>query len=294
MLLADLSIDLVLMHLKYNSFFADSSVYIVTEKRWSGLKEMSDERRRSLESLVEDLKEFRETHDQLENWLAQKEKMVSLLGPVAMEPAMVNNQLQQVQLLQEEMTSHQPQYEQFQQAGYSVLDKCDAESDDTRRINEHLDTTMKHWDELSSKLEDREQSLKDILAVSERYYQLLQGLSEWLVPTTEKVDSLPPVSTQPEIIKEQKAEMQELLKDVAKRDPEVEEARQLCRQLSDSTKEPSTKFDIKNKLTNVDKPFQDIKKKLGRYKRRELWLQHLEESYQIILLFAISVIMSIA
>ena len=47
---------------------------------------------------MEDLKDVRETHDQLKAWLGQKEKMVTILGPVAMEPAMVNNQLQQVQV----------------------------------------------------------------------------------------------------------------------------------------------------------------------------------------------------
>ena len=53
---------------------------------------------KSLETLVDDLKDFRETHNSLASWLAQKEKMVTVLGPVATEPAMVNNQLQQVKV----------------------------------------------------------------------------------------------------------------------------------------------------------------------------------------------------
>ncbi len=61
-------------------------------------QEISEDRRRSLEALVEDLREFGEGHDALSGWLAQKEKMVTVLGPVAAEPAMVNNQLQQVKV----------------------------------------------------------------------------------------------------------------------------------------------------------------------------------------------------
>ncbi len=68
------------------------------EKRWTSLKEISDDRRRSLENLVDDLKDFREGHDNLAAWLAQKEKMMTVLGPVATEPSMVNNQLQQVKV----------------------------------------------------------------------------------------------------------------------------------------------------------------------------------------------------
>lgn len=72
------------------------------DKRWTSLKEISEERRKSLGQLVEDLKAFREANNQLSTWLAQKEKMVTVQvqGPVANEPAMINNQLQQVQLLQ--------------------------------------------------------------------------------------------------------------------------------------------------------------------------------------------------
>ena len=61
-------------------------------------QEISEDRRKSLEALVEDLKEFRDSHDSLAAWLAQKDKMVTVLGPVATEPAMVNNQLQQVKV----------------------------------------------------------------------------------------------------------------------------------------------------------------------------------------------------
>ncbi len=68
------------------------------EKRWTSLKEISDDRRRSLDNLVDDLKDFREGHDNLAAWLAQKEKMMTVLGPVATEPSMVNNQLQQVKV----------------------------------------------------------------------------------------------------------------------------------------------------------------------------------------------------
>lgn len=62
------------------------------------LKHLSEEQRQLLTERLEDLKGFKSLHDQLVSWLAQKEKMVSVLGPVATEPAMVKHQLQQVQV----------------------------------------------------------------------------------------------------------------------------------------------------------------------------------------------------
>ena len=71
---------------------------LFAEQRWSGLKNTSDERRQSLEGVVSDLQDFKDSYAQIQGWLAQKEKMVVVLGPLATEPAMVNNQLQQVQV----------------------------------------------------------------------------------------------------------------------------------------------------------------------------------------------------
>ena len=43
----------------------------------------------------------------------------------------------------------------------------------------------------------------------------------------------------------------------------VDEARRLCEELCDMTKESSTKFDLKNKLASVDAPFTEVEKKIG-------------------------------
>lgn len=68
------------------------------ESRWSGLKELSESCGRSLNEMVDDLKEFDNQHGQMTGWLGQKNKMLSLLGPVATDPVMIQNQLQQLEV----------------------------------------------------------------------------------------------------------------------------------------------------------------------------------------------------
>ena len=72
-------------------------VYVVDE-RWRAMKAISEEQLRQLKMLVDNLAKFKETHNNLTAWLAQKDKMVSVLGPLATEPNMVSTQLQQVQV----------------------------------------------------------------------------------------------------------------------------------------------------------------------------------------------------
>ena len=74
------------------------TVFLFTEDRWASLKEISEERGRSLDEMVSDLKGFSDSHDRLAEWLTQKEKMVSFLGPIAIEPIMLENQVKQVEV----------------------------------------------------------------------------------------------------------------------------------------------------------------------------------------------------
>lgn len=48
--------------------------------------------------LMEDVKDFHDTHDSLVNWLGAKERMMTVLGPISSDSRMVQSQVQQVQV----------------------------------------------------------------------------------------------------------------------------------------------------------------------------------------------------
>ncbi len=62
--------------------------------------------------------------------------------------------------------------------------------------------------------------------------------------------------------------MQNFEEEVSEHDKDLTDARNLCKQLCDGIKESSSKFDLKNKLTNVERPFHDVNKKIGELLRR--------------------------
>ena len=45
----------------------------------------------------------------------------------------------------------------------------------------------------------------------------------------------------------------------------VEKAQDECQEMCDAVKEPLTKFDLKNKLASVEKPFKDLERKIGKF-----------------------------
>ena len=73
-------------------------LYVFTDDKWQGVKAASNEQRKLLEDIVTDLRTYKDAGVHLQKWIAQKEKMVAVLGPVATEPSMIKNQLEQVKV----------------------------------------------------------------------------------------------------------------------------------------------------------------------------------------------------
>ena len=110
-----------------------------TEERWRSLKDVSADRKLTLQEMVADIQKFNDLHDNMTQWLAQKERMIGLLGPMATEPAMVATQLEQVKALKEEVVSQSAKYDSCVQSGLSILDKCDPDSKDAHDLNKNVE-----------------------------------------------------------------------------------------------------------------------------------------------------------
>ena len=82
---------------------------------------------------------------------------------------------------------------------------------------------------------------------------------------TMPVRPIPVVTSSPEAIAKQRAQLQELEEGVADRERELTGARDLCAQLCDVTSETSTRFDLKSKLSSVERPLSDLRKQLGAF-----------------------------
>ncbi|XP_046365478.2 microtubule-actin cross-linking factor 1-like isoform X10 [Haliotis rufescens] len=232
------------------------------DDKWHGLRATSEQRRKSLEDMVSHLRSLRENGDLLNKWLTQKEKMLDVLGPVATEPALIQTQLDQVKVLHEEFTSQEPLYDQFIHAGHSILDKCDPESRDAATISRKMDTISKAWEKLQSRLNERQSSLSAMEGIGSEFAQKTSMLQNWGHDFHNRLDSLPPVSPYPEKQSRQADEMIQLAEEMIEQTPVLTRTKELCKQLSEKTKDSATKADLRAKLARVEKTLADAEKKM--------------------------------
>lgn len=68
------------------------------DSKWKYLSQVTSERQQKLEESSNYVTQFNTTEAQLKHWLLEKELMVSVLGPLSIDPNMLNTQKQQVQV----------------------------------------------------------------------------------------------------------------------------------------------------------------------------------------------------
>lgn len=71
----------------------------VTDAGWEEVRGSVENRKQHLEESSRMLELFQTNQPQLSQWLQEKDLMMSVLGPLSMDPNMLNTQKQQVQVM---------------------------------------------------------------------------------------------------------------------------------------------------------------------------------------------------
>lgn len=85
-----------------------SFILFLPDTKWQELNQITVDRQQKLEESSNNLTQFQTTEAQLKQWLLEKELMVSVLGPLSIDPNMLNTQRQQVQVSAEDQLDAAP------------------------------------------------------------------------------------------------------------------------------------------------------------------------------------------
>merc|ERR1719158_87920 len=221
--------------------------------RWKDLQEKCKERA----NLLDELKDFHDIHDNLNNWLNSKGKLMGILGPIASDPRLVQNQMSQIQVMKEEFVERQPTKNRFNDIGETVLDV--AGGSDGRSIEGKLDNINRKWDDLLSQLEERERALEAVSGPTRDFLNLSNKLSDNLSKVSDDLDD----------IAVSKADAEQKLKaltgvaqNLDNQRPLFSEVMALGEHLMEILTDPASKSEIKSKMGQVERQFNNCQKKL--------------------------------
>ncbi|XP_032299402.1 dystonin isoform X29 [Coturnix japonica] len=243
------------------------------DSKWKELNQVTSERQQKLEESSNYLTQFQTAEAQLKHWLVEKELMVSVLGPLSIDPNMLNTQKQQVQILLKEFDTRKPQYEQLTMAGEAILKRPGEHPPSHEIVKEQLAAVAQKWDNLTGQLSNRCDRIDQAIVKSTEYQSLLRSLSDKLSALDSKLSSSLAVSTQPDAVKQQLEIAKEMKKEIEQEMKNINAAQVLCEELSALVGEEYLKAELTRQLDGILKSFKDIEQKSDNH------VQQLQSAY---------------
>ncbi|XP_046958547.1 dystonin isoform X6 [Lynx rufus] len=242
------------------------------DSKWQELNQLTVDRQQKLEESSNNLTQFQTVEAQLKQWLVEKELMVSVLGPLSIDPNMLNTQRQQVQILLQEFDTRKPQYEQLTAAGQSILSRPGEHPSFHGIVKEQLAAVTQKWDSLTGQLSDRCDWIDQAIIKSTQYQSLLRSLSDKLSDLDNKLITSAAVSTHPDAMNQQLEAAQKMKQELEQEMKQIKVAQALCEDLSALVKEEYLKAELSRQLEGIIKSFKDIEQKTENH------VQHLQSA----------------
>ncbi|KAJ3609554.1 hypothetical protein NHX12_024074 [Muraenolepis orangiensis] len=234
------------------------------DSRWQKANQTAEQRQTELEACADRLGSFATAANQLGPWLREKELMMSVLGPLSIDPNMLNTQKQQVQFMLREFDTRRPQYEQLTQSAEGILSQTgDAPQDpkDLEEVRAELGSVSQQWEDLTSRLDLRSDNIDRAQGTSERYQALLKELSASVSELGERLDGQGSLSAQPEALRSRLQETGEVRSELERRRAQLAEAERLCSELSAIVAEPYLREELTKRLEAVGAPLRNLEER---------------------------------
>ncbi|XP_028819114.1 microtubule-actin cross-linking factor 1 isoform X6 [Denticeps clupeoides] len=235
------------------------------DSRWEKANQTATQRQKELETCADRLGSFASAANQLGPWLREKELMMSVLGPLSIDPNMLNTQKQQVQFMLREFETRKPQFDQLTKAAEGILspggDTDSSEAKDLEEVRKELGSITHQWDGLTSRLSLRSDQIDRAQGTSERYQGLLKALSLSVTTLGERLDAQGTLSAQPEALRRRLQETGEIRSELERRREDLGKAEQLCTDLSTIVAEPYLRDELNKRLESVSVPLKTLEER---------------------------------
>uniref|UniRef100_A0A668VCP5 Dystonin n=1 Tax=Oreochromis aureus TaxID=47969 RepID=A0A668VCP5_OREAU len=232
---------------------------------WADISGSVEERKQHLEQSNKNLDIFQTTEQQLGQWLSEKELMMSVLGPLSIDPNMLKMQKQQVQILQNEFKSRKPQYEQLEEAASAILSSSgDQHPSSGKLVKEQLAAVTQKWAGLTGQLDQRDSLIDQAVVKTGKFQELLRSLSNTATQLESQLTNHQGLSTQPDAVKKQLEDAQNISAQLREEKKKLKEAEAINEELTAMVTEDYLKADLARQLESVCKPFKQLEEKAAK------------------------------
>ncbi|XP_054655058.1 dystonin isoform X8 [Dunckerocampus dactyliophorus] len=232
---------------------------------WEDISGSVVERKQHLEQSNKNLDILQTTQLQLGQWLSEKELMMSVLGPLSIDPNMLKMQKQQVQILQNEFKSRRPQYDQLKEAASAILNSSgNQDPSNGKLVREQLTAVTEKWQGLMMQLDQRDGLIDQAVEKTGEFQDMLRRLSQTATQLEDQLGNHHTSSTQPDAVKKRLEDVHNISVQLREERKKLKQAEGIHAELTAMVTEDYLKADLARQLESVSKPFRQLEERAAK------------------------------
>ncbi|XP_077586324.1 dystonin isoform X15 [Stigmatopora nigra] len=232
---------------------------------WADISGSVLERKQHLEQSNKNLDIVQNSQLQLGQWLSEKEIMMTVLGPLSIDPNMLKMQKQQVQILQNEFKSREPQLEQLKEAASAILNSSNNQDPTNGElVRDQLATVTNKWQGLIGQLDQRDGLIDRAVLKTGLFQELLNTLGQTAAQLEDQLGRHQASSTQPDAVKKQLEDVHNISLQLREEKEKLKQAEDVHADLKAMVTEDYLKADLDRQLESVSKPLKQLEERTAK------------------------------
>lgn len=172
-------------------------------KRFDQLSTDVSRQEENLVALKEALEDYNKSVNPVEELLDSTEKALTSREPTGINVDKGKAQLNKIEDLLSTLSAHEADLNNLVNAGEKLTSALDPKSAEAPRVKKEVDSELKRYHELLENLNKEKDKLEKETTKALKFQDALHNLEEWLPSVEEAVAAQEPISSDPEIVKNQ-------------------------------------------------------------------------------------------
>ncbi|XP_018121017.1 dystonin isoform X4 [Xenopus laevis] len=187
---------------------------------WEDIQALTEEREAQLLDVLELAEKFWCDHYALIATFKDTQDLIRELDGPGVDPSVVKQQQETTEMIKEEIDGFQDELDAVISLGSELISACG--EPDKPVVNKNIDELTSAWDTLNKTWKERVEKLDEAMQAAVQYQDGLQALYDWVDIATLKVESMPPIGTDLETVKQQIVELKQFKADTYQQQIELE------------------------------------------------------------------------
>ena len=226
--------------------------------RYNRLRNIWREQQNALEAALQATSQFADKLDGMLNALNNTADQLKNAEPIAAHPDRIQEQIRDNNAIINDLDQRAGAVEAIKSAAKDVISKA-GKGDELaiRDIRKKLDKLNDLWDEVQKNSKNRGRSLDDALKVAEKFWNELNNVMKAIRDLQDTLNNQEPPAAEPNEIKVQQNQLNEIKHDIDQTKPEVDHCKQTGRNLMQLCGEPD-KPEVKKHIEDLDNAWDNV------------------------------------